>query len=141
MQALQHSDGYLIRLERGEEVTATLTAFLEEKGIHAGTVMGLGGIGDAELGFYDLPNKTYLRRQVPGNLELVHYSGNITLVDGKPFIHAHAVVSGADYQALSGHFFSANVVITGEFILRPAQWEVSRTLDEFTGLKLMDLPK
>lgn len=141
MLHLPFTGGYLVRLERGEEVQSTLTRFLEEKGIRAGMITGLGGIGDAELGFYDLPNKVYLRRTIPGNLELVSYLGNITLADGKPLIHAHAVVSGRDYQAHSGHFFSAKVTITGEFIIRPADWQVSRALDETSGLKLMDLPR
>jgi predicted DNA-binding protein with PD1-like motif len=139
MLAAQFSEGYLLRLERDEEVTESLTRFLEEKEIRAGIVSGLGGIADAELGFYDLPTKTYLRRVIPGNLELVHYLGNITQVDGKPFIHAHAVVSGRDYQAYSGHFFQARIAVTGEFVIRPADWKVSRALDDFTGLKLMDL--
>lgn len=139
MLTLPFTGGHLLRLERGEEVQSTLTRFLEERGIHAGMITGLGGIGDAELGFYDLPNKVYLRKIIPGNLELVSYQGNITLVDGKPFIHAHAVVSGQDYHAYSGHFFSARVTITGEFIIRPADWEVSRQVDEPSGLKLMDL--
>ena len=104
-------------------------------------VTGLGGIGDAELGFYDLPNKTYLRKKFPGNLELVNYLGNITLVDGKPFIHAHAVISGPDYAAHSGHFFGARVTITGEFVIRPEDWEVKRVPDDYSGLKLMDLPR
>lgn len=141
MKSLKFTGGYLIRLERGEEITRALTEFLREKSIHAGMITGLGGIGDAELGFYDLPSKTYLHKTFSGNLELVYYMGNVTLVEGQPFIHAHAVVSGPDYHAYSGHFFSARVSITGEFVLRPADWEVSRALDETTGLKLMDLPQ
>ncbi len=139
MKAQEFTGGYILRLDRGEEVTAALTGFLKEKRIHAGTVEGLGGIGDAELGFYHLPSKTYLRQTIAGNLELIHYWGNITLVDGEPFIHAHAVVSGGDYIARSGHFFSADVIVTGEFIVKPAEWEISRALDEPTGLKLMDI--
>ncbi len=124
---------------RGEEVTDTLTKFLKEKRIFAGTITGLGGIADAELGFYDLPTKTYLHQIIPGNLELIHYWGNITLVDGEPFVHAHAIVSGPDYIAKSGHFFSARVAVTGEFVVHPADWGISRSLDEDTGLKLMDI--
>lgn len=139
MLVTSFSEGYLLRLERDEEVTESLTRFLEEKEIRAGTVSGLGGVADAELGFYDLPTKTYLRRVIPGNLELVNYLGNVTLLDGKPFIHAHAVVSGKDYQAYSGHFFKARVAVTGEFVIRPADWNVRRIPDDFSGLKLMDL--
>ena len=139
MRALEFDGGFLARLERGEEITEALDQFLQDKDIKAGTVTGLGGIENAELGFFDLPTKTYQRKTVPGNLELVHYAGNITLVDGRPFIHAHAVVSGPDFKAWAGHFFSAKVAITGEFVIRPAAWEVDRQPDDFTGLNLMDI--
>ncbi len=138
MQVFSFSGGYLLRLERGEEVYAALTDFLREKNILAGTITGLGGVGEAELGFYNLPHKIYLRKKIAGNLELVHFHGNITQMEGKPFIHAHAVVSGADYQAYSGHFFGATITITGEFVIHPADWKVRRSLDEFSGLKLME---
>lgn len=139
MKVQKFAEGYLVRLERDEEITEALTKFIKANEIHAGTVLGLGGIADAELGFYDLPSRTYLHQTFPGNLELIHYMGNITLVDSEPFIHAHAVVSGPDYIARAGHFFSARVAITGEFVIRPADWQVSRALDDFTGLKLMDI--
>lgn len=139
MKTLEFSGGTLIKLERGEEVTAALHGFLEREGIASGTIAGLGGVRDAELGFYDLESRTYRRKTFPGNLELVSYHGNITRVDGAPFVHAHAVVSGPDFKAHAGHFFSAVVAITGEFVLRPADWSVDRTLDSHCGLNLMDL--
>jgi predicted DNA-binding protein with PD1-like motif len=139
MKVLKHAEGYLIRLERGEEVTRSLTQFLKEAKINAGTVTGIGGIANADLGFYDLNKREYLHQIIPGNLELIHYSGNITLVDSEPFIHAHAVVSGPDYLAKAGHFFEARVAITGEFVIKPSDWTVSRAFDDATGLKLMDL--
>lgn len=139
MKSVKFKEGWLVRLDREEEVTAALETFLREEGIEAGAVSGIGGIRDAELGFFDLPSKTYRRKTVPGNLELIRYGGNITLADGKPFIHAHAVVSGPDFKAWAGHFFSARVAVTGEFILRPADWKVARRPDAFTGLHLMDL--
>lgn len=140
MKALRFDKGYLVRLDRGEEVTEILERFLGKEGIHAGTVSGLGGVRNVELGYYDLPSKTYRRQRQPGNLELIHYGGNITLLEGKPFIHAHAVVSGPDFKPYSGHFFGAEVTLTGEFVVRPADWKVNRLPDDYTGLKLMDLP-
>ncbi len=140
MKALDFSGGILIKLERGEEVTAAIQGFLDEKRIVAGTISGLGGVRDAELGYYDLESRTYQRTTVAGNLELVSYQGNITLLDGAPFVHAHAVLSGPDFRSYGGHFFSAVVAITGEFVLRPADWSVERIPDEATGLNLMGLP-
>ncbi|MBU0517323.1 DNA-binding protein [bacterium] len=139
MKLRQYAEGLLVKLEIGEEVTDTLTHFMKENDIQAGIVQGLGGVADAELGFYDLNKREYLHQVIPGNLELVHYYGNITMVDGKPFIHAHAVVSGPDYIAKAGHFISAKISVTGEFLIKPSAWGVNRRYDETTGLKLMDI--
>jgi len=139
MKTSEFSGGFLVRLDRGEEVAAKLEAFLASEGIRAGTVSGLGGIRNVELGFFDLSSKTYRRETFPGNWELVLYTGNITLVEGRPFIHAHAVVSGPDFKPRAGHFFGAEVAVTGEFIVTPADWSVERSRDPQTGLKLMDL--
>lgn len=139
METLEMDGKVLIRLSRGEEVTTALEGFLADKKIHGGTITGLGGIKDAVLGYYDLPTKTYQRKTISGNLELIHYGGNITLVEGKPFIHAHAVVSGPDFKPYSGHFFEAEVILTGEFVIEPAGWRVERRHDDITGLKLIDL--
>jgi predicted DNA-binding protein with PD1-like motif len=141
MRVLDFTGGYLVRLERGEEVTAALEGFLQEEGIQAGVVHGLGGVQNAELGFFDLDSKSYQRKKISGNLELIHFGGNITLVEGVPFIHAHAIVSGPDFAPQAGHFFCATVAITGEFVIHRADWSVRRIQDPFTGLKLMDLPE
>ena len=140
MKSLRFDEGYLLRLDRGEKVAGTHKTFLHDERIEGGTITGLGGIRDAELGFFDLESRSYKRSKIPGILELVHYFGIITLVDGNPFIHAHAVVSGSDFKAIAGHFFSAEVAVTGEFVIRPAGWKVERILDDATSLKLMDIP-
>lgn len=139
MQYTPYDKGFLIRIDRKEEVTSTLTKFLEENEIQAGSVQGLGALKDVELGFYDLEARTYLRKTIPETVELIQYMGNITLLEGKPFIHAHAVVSGSDFIARSGHFFEGVVAVTGEFLVTPADWNVNRAMDEEVGLNLMDL--
>ena len=138
MRALGFDGGHLVRLDRGEGVTESLTAFLKEREIRGGWLSGIGGVENAELGFYDLASRTYRRRRVEGTVELIHYAGNITMLDGEPFIHAHAVVSGADFRPLSGHFFEARVAVTGEFVIRPAAWGAKRGLDDVVGLNLID---
>ena len=52
MKVLRFDNGYLVRLDRGEEVTGALERFLEDEGIHAGTVSGRAGsvnLGDEGL--------------------------------------------------------------------------------------------
>lgn len=140
MKCVRQENTFLVRLDRGESVTETLTAFLEDRGIEAGTVTGIGGVRDVALGYFDLEAGAYRRFEVEGNVELVLYTGNIARVEGKPFIHAHAVVSGPDFRPYAGHFFEARVAVTGEFVVRPGAGAVERRPDPFTGLNLLAFP-
>ena len=133
----QSDTDYVVRLDRGEEIMSTLTRFLVEQDIRAGSIIGIGAVEETVLGYYDARSGEYLRKPFPGEAELVVFAGNITMVDGAPFIHAHAVISDASFQALSGHFFSGVIAVTGEFQLRTSSLDIHRELDSAIGLKLI----
>ena len=138
MKWREEGQDYWLKLERGEEVMATLTRFLEEQGIFGGSLQGIGAIHDVELGFFDARSSQYLRRRFPEEAELIDFVGNVTRVDGRPFVHAHAVISGSDFVARGGHFFQGVVCVTMECRLSPTQ-PVDRIFEPTVGLKLMAL--
>jgi predicted DNA-binding protein with PD1-like motif len=47
-------------------------------------------VGEAELGHFDPSSNDYSWVKLSGSYEIVSLYGNIAVVDGKPFIHAHA---------------------------------------------------
>lgn len=132
-------NGFFVRLLRGEEIVASLTDFGEREKLTAAAVLGIGAVGEAELGFFDPEKKEYLRRAFEGNFELINLSGNITLVEGEPFLHAHVTLGDREYRAIAGHLFSAVISVTGEFYVGSLPFAIPRVPDEATGLKLMDL--
>ncbi len=129
--------GYLLRLDRGEELIATLSAFLAEKEIRSGAFTGLGAVDDPELGLFTMKSREYLRRRFEGEYEIASITGNVSTVDGQPFAHVHGVFTDADCLAIGGHLFSAEVSVTCEIDLVVYAGEVKREPDEATGLKLM----
>jgi uncharacterized protein len=137
MLALHSASGTAIRLDPGEEVLTRLTEFVQESNLSGGTISGIGAVKNATLGFYDLHRREYLRRDFPDEMELVSFTANVTWVEDKPFIHAHATLSGSDFLARSGHLFSAEIAVTGEFFFSPSDHKLRRVLDERTGLKLI----
>ena len=139
MEWIELKEGFFIRLDRGEEVIGTLTEFAKKRGLLAGFIQGIGGIGNVTLGYFDREEKKYTKKTLAGNFELVSLLGNISLLRDEPFIHAHAVVSGPDFGALSGHLFSAEITLTGEFLLRPISRGIQRHPDPETGLNLLCL--
>ena len=66
--------------------------------------------------------------------ELVSCQGNVTLKDGRPFVHAHVTISDHSMRTRGGHLFEATVSAVGEFFLRRVDSSVHRKLDEDIGL-------
>ncbi len=139
MKSRKTTDGYLVRCDIGDEVVSTLTSFAAENKISSGTVIGIGALKDIVLGYFDMTEKEYLRKEFNGIYELLSLSGYFAILNSETMIHCHAVISVADYNVTGGHLFSGVIAITGEFYIRPADTEIHRELDKFTGLNLIKL--
>lgn len=136
MRSVSHEDKHFLVLKKGEELIASLTAFLKEKNITAGSISGLGAVENADMAYYDLPTKTYLRKVFPDVYELLSATGNAALLDGKHFPHVHVVIGDRNYGTFGGHLFSATVAATVELSIIQMPFVVERGYDEETGLKL-----
>lgn len=133
--------GYAIALARGEELIATLTKFCADNDIEGATFTGIGAVERVKIGYYDLPKRAYFFRDEPGVFEVASMQGNVALVERKPFIHAHAVLSRCDEtcECIGAHIKEAYVAVTLEVFLTPLGVSLSRKLDDNIGLKLFDL--
>ncbi len=137
MRFIKTATGYVVRLDREEEVLEGLTTFVEKAGLVGGAISGIGAVKDTVLGYLDPETRTYRKERFPEDMELVNLTGNITWVDGRPFVHAHATISGADFVARAGHLFEARVAVTGEFYVHPSNVRLERVADPATGAKLI----
>lgn len=66
-------------------------------------------------------------------------TGDITLSDNKPKIHAHVVVGKKDGSAKGGHLLKAYVRPTLEIILTEYPAHLYRKYDEEAGLALIKI--
>jgi predicted DNA-binding protein with PD1-like motif len=141
MKTLDTEQGVILRLERGDELISTLTKFCESRGINAAVFSGIGAVEKVKIGYYDLRKKEYFFRDEAGIFEVASMQGNAALVDGKPFIHAHAVLSRCDesLECIGAHIKEAFVAVTLEVHFTPLNASLSRTLDENIGLRLLDI--
>ena len=139
MQFRKIQNGFLVRLIKGEEVISSLSSFVEEQNIPGGFVFGLGAFKNATLGYFDSAKKEYVKNFFKEDMEFGSFTGSVSYVEGKPFVHAHVVAGGPDAKAYFGHLFSAIISATGEFFIIPSDTKVERKLDPETGLNLLDL--
>src|SRR2546428_12333206 len=90
-----------VSLARGEDLLEGLNEAVRELGVEAGTLQVIGGLEEATVGYFDPKSGEY--RKIPtGHVEISSGLGNVSIRDGKPFIHLHLVLSGPDGTCLGG---------------------------------------
>jgi len=114
MQARRVRYGWTLRLDPGEDVVESLSAFAAREGVRAGFITGLGAVGEVELGYFARESRLYERRRFDGEYEIGALTGNFSELDGRAFPHCHLVIAGADFVAYTGHLFRARVTVTCE---------------------------
>jgi uncharacterized protein len=128
---------FLLVLEPGEEVIASLEQFARAHDIAGASFTGIGAFESAVLAFFDLERREYDRIPVREQAEVLSITGNIGRHDGKPLVHAHAVIGMRDGDALGGHVLEGHVRPTLEIFLTVPGETIVRRKDPATGLPLM----
>jgi len=116
----------VVSLARGDQLRASIESLAAELGLVGAKFSAIGALEDPELGCYDLPTQSYDRRTFEGIYELLSLDGNISLLDGKPFLHVHAAISGHDYHTHGGHLFDSKVGVVLECFLEPLETPLPR---------------
>ncbi|MFM8314648.1 MAG: PPC domain-containing DNA-binding protein [Deltaproteobacteria bacterium] len=133
---IHHSEEkVLIVVPKGEKLVATLTRDVSDLGLKGGLISGLGALIDVELGYYHLEEKDYHRKTFSEmDYELISLTGNLSLKEGKPYIHVHAALGDNQFRVFGGHLFEANVAVTAEVSIIPLGKMPVRELDPKLGL-------
>jgi hypothetical protein len=130
---------YLVRLQKDESLTEALSELAKKEQLGSAWLQGLGAAGSVTLGYYDLPNKQYLWKDVSELVEITSLSGNLAWVDGEPYWHLHGVFGDKNFASLSGHVKELSVGATCEIFIHPFKKQITRTQNNEVGLNLLDL--
>jgi predicted DNA-binding protein with PD1-like motif len=139
MKARQYECGrvFLGRLAHKSDVIEGITSFCADNGLNAAFLSAIGALTMATIGFYDQEDRSYKTISIEEPLELASLTGNLSLKDGKPMVHAHVVLSKDDGEAVAGHLMSPTIVFAGEVSVAELRGEpLEREFDETTGLTL-----
>ena len=136
MDYRRFGDTYVVRIDRGEEILASLTALCEKEDIRLAQVDALGAVDRAVVSVYDVPTKTFYRKEFNEAMELSNLCGTVTRKDGAPYLHLHATLCDTGLNAHGGHANELHVSATCEMVVRLIPGQVGRQLDEGIGLNL-----
>jgi predicted DNA-binding protein with PD1-like motif len=125
--------------DSGDEAMATLARFANELEIGAARFTAIGAFSRAVLGYFDWQRKDYDRIPVDEQGEVIALVGDVALENGRPKIHAHAVLGRRDGSTCGGHLLEGHVRPTLEVMLVQSPAHLARTTDPASGLALIDL--
>ncbi len=140
MQSKKLNNGYILKIEKGEEIAETLTKFCKDNNIKSGAISGIGATNNASISYYDLGEEKYISKTFSSkNYEIISLNGNIALIDKEPFAHLHITISDQDYKVFGGHLVSAIVSVTCEIAITMSDSTVERKIDNEFGINLLEL--
>lgn len=103
-----------------------LSKIVLEENIRIGKIITIGAVTNAVVGFFDQNIKEYKKIELNGGFEILTCIGNVSVRDGKPFVHVHITLSDKDGKVFGGHLMPGTKVFACEVII-----------DEYTGEDLV----
>jgi predicted DNA-binding protein with PD1-like motif len=130
---------FLVRVEHDSDFLDFLTGMAQEQGIEAATFTAVGALKQAKLGFYDQKKHVYVEFVLGGPQEIASCIGNISIKNGAPFVHAHAVLADQAGLVRAGHLLAGRVFAAEVQLIELVGEKVTRKTDAVTGLSLWDI--
>ena len=139
MEYRKFADTYIVRLDRGEEVGACLTALCQKEKIRLGSIEGLGAADHVVMGLYSVEERQYHKVERNEPMEITSLLGNVSEKDGEVYLHIHINVCDESMSVTGGHLNECRIAATCELFIRVLDGQVGRKLDEaVTGLNLYE---
>jgi predicted DNA-binding protein with PD1-like motif len=121
---------FVLVFERNDELADTLKTFASEQKLSDASFKAIGALSFAKLGWFNWESKKYEPSVVLNEqLELLSLIGDIASKDGKPQVHAHAIVGKRDGTAHGGHLLEARVRPTCEVVLTESSAHLKKEFD------------
>ncbi|MCD4775776.1 MAG: DUF296 domain-containing protein [Candidatus Aegiribacteria sp.] len=129
----------VIRFDIGEKFPETLADWCEKERVEsAAIVAGIGMLENIEIGRYN--GKEYVKQIVLPSSEILSLQGNVSMKEGKPFVHLHVSLAEEDMSVKGGHLFNGTVSMTIELVMLEFDNEFVRVPAGGTFWKL-DIPR
>lgn len=138
MEYKAYGSQYLLRVDKGEGVAESIRRLCAAERIECGAVHGLGAADRVELGLFDTGAKQFIGHTYEGTYEIASLNGNISQMDGKVYLHLHAVIGDENNDTRGGHLVEARVSATAEIVISRFEGAAGRKFSEEIGLNLFE---
>ena len=136
MEYRRFNDTLVIRMDRGEEILATLKTVCEKENVKLATVSAIGATDEFTVGVLDVGSKKYISNDFKGYYEIVALGGNVNTRNGEYYAHLHMCAADKNGVAAGGHLNRAVISATCEMFVRVIDAKIEREFNEEVGLNL-----
>jgi predicted DNA-binding protein with PD1-like motif len=122
----------IARIDAGEDLLKTLTKIAEDNNIRTGWFSVIGGLKKLSYGLFEHGEyHNVIREAKKCCFELLPTGGNITMKEGKIFVHCHILASDEEEGVASGgHLMEGSIVYpTAEVYMQEVDAKIDRRFD------------
>lgn len=130
---------WVVVLSPGDEVLSAMSEFAKAQKVSNAHFVGIGGVKDPEVAWYDLDTKKYKAMKRAEQMEVLTMSGDIVGGENGPVVHAHMILGDASGNAWGGHLIRATASPLLEIYVTIFPTPIVKKPDPATGLQRMDL--
>ena len=138
MQYRAFGNKIVARIDRGEEIIASLVRLCSAEDIALASVSAIGAVGAFTVGVFSPEDKTYKSNAFKGDYEIVSLVGTVTKKDDSPYVHLHMSAGDGRGGVFGGHLNEAFVSATCEMVIDVIDGAVGRRYSRDIGLNLFE---
>ncbi len=139
MKGKKFGNDWVIRLDKGDEILASLKKFAKENNVYGGFLSGIGAADEIEIGLFDTKEKKYITQKFKGDFEIINLSGNISYQEDDIRLHIHITIADKKQKAYGGHLYYAKISAVCEIFLQQISKNLLRKKDKDSGLYILDI--
>ena len=109
---------HLLSLDTGSDLYETVSDYLRDNDIRAGSVSCIGAVQSARLAWWDQRDDKYRFFSVDEPCEVISGMGSVSEVDGAPFLHLHLSLAKSTGEMVGGHVEAGAVVYAMELTIQ-----------------------
>ena len=136
MEYKKFGNTFIMRLDVGDEIMASLKKIVETENIKLAQIKGLGGASDFTIAVRNPYTKSYDPMDYKGRYEVANIHGNVTTLDGKPYLHVHIGCGNEKGEYRGGHLLRCVIGATAEIFITTYEGIVDRQVEDKTGLNV-----
>ncbi|MCF7912899.1 MAG: DNA-binding protein [Candidatus Cloacimonetes bacterium] len=139
MKSKRIDGAVFVRLEPGEDIIEQLREVISIYEIRLGKVSGIGACDQVTIGNFDVKAQDYHKETLQGSFEITGLTGNVSVMNGEPYLHLHITLGDGELRVFGGHLNYGRISATAEIVIDVYDGEIDRYKDEQSGLNLWSI--